>query len=187
MRGACRLPMLEAIKTIVTLYDRIILTARAFIQAYRILTIGQQKTRPSSIGRRVVRWIARLNQRCCSSPANTAIIDDKTAIDLCWKPEDNLSICGDICGEDDGRHKLRLNDARRMISRDPLTSLAVEHWYFRLIVRMLFMGAILCNDPRLQRRSPPLMARVLGVSLGNARHFLVSNKDQVVKKTRASH
>jgi len=49
MCGACRLPMLEAIKTIVTLYDRIILTARAFIQAYRILTIGQQKTRPTSI------------------------------------------------------------------------------------------------------------------------------------------
>lgn len=34
-----RLPILEAIKTIVTLYDRIMLMACAFIQAYRILTI----------------------------------------------------------------------------------------------------------------------------------------------------
>lgn len=42
-RGACRLPMLGAIKTVVTLYDRIILTARAFIQPYRILTIGNSR------------------------------------------------------------------------------------------------------------------------------------------------
>lgn len=81
----------------------------------------------------VARWIARLNQHRCLSPANTGIIDGKAAVDL-LEPEDNLSICSGTCGENDRRHKLQLNDTRRMISRDPLTSLAV-HWSFRFIVR----------------------------------------------------